>query len=68
MREKTYSKAGEDDLPVGSILRNFCEVCGKKFYTPTINDGWEYATHKGERIRVCRDCKRAIELKDEQIN
>lgn len=55
-----YSSAGETDLSVGSILRKFCEVCGKR-----LDRDWEYATHKGERVRVCCDCKRAIELRPE---
>ena len=53
-----YSSSEETDLPVGSMLREFCEVCGKK-----LNSEWKFATYKGERVRVCCDCKRAIELR-----
>lgn len=56
-----YSSSGETDLPTGSILREFCEVCGAKF----VHSEWEYATHKGKRVRVCCNCKRAIELREQ---
>lgn len=37
----------------------FCKVCGK-----WCGMKWVYATWKNERVIVCHDCKRAIEMKN----
>jgi len=40
----------------------FCKVCGK--WCNEQPHEWVYATYRGERVKVCYDCKRAIELKE----